>query len=98
MEYRAKQRIIIKEISNGQEALKERVNIPSHQGNANQNDSDSILPPPEWLRLKQKHKTQGIDHAVEDVDKRDHSFIAGGSENLYNHFGNQFGSFLENWG
>jgi hypothetical protein len=27
--------------------------------------------------------------------RRSHSFIDGGSTNFYNHFGNQFGSFLE---
>ena len=31
------------------------------------------------------------------VKKGEHSSIAGGSANLYNHFGNQFGGFSENW-
>ena len=43
MECRAKQKILKREISNGQEALKEMFNILSHQGNANQNNSE--IPP-----------------------------------------------------
>jgi hypothetical protein len=34
MEYRGKQRIHNRRISNGREALKEMLNAPSHQGNA----------------------------------------------------------------
>jgi hypothetical protein len=36
-------RILNKEISNGWGALKERLTILAHQGNANQNDSESPL-------------------------------------------------------
>ena len=37
MECRAKQKILKREISNGQEALKEMVKVLSHQGNTNHN-------------------------------------------------------------
>ena len=40
MECRAKQKILKREISNGQEALKEMVKVLSDQGNANQNNSE----------------------------------------------------------
>ena len=40
MGYRAKQRILNRGISNGQEALKEMFNILSHQGNANPNNPE----------------------------------------------------------
>ena len=40
MGYRAKQKILKREISNGQEALKEMFKVLSHQGNANQNDPE----------------------------------------------------------
>ena len=43
MECRAKQKILKREISNGQEALKEMFKVLSHQGNANQNDPE--IPP-----------------------------------------------------
>jgi hypothetical protein len=33
----------------------------------------------------------------EDVEKEEHSFIVGGIASLYNHSGNQLGSFSENW-
>jgi hypothetical protein len=36
-EYKSKQKILNKEISNGQETFREMVNIPRHQENANQN-------------------------------------------------------------
>jgi hypothetical protein len=36
-------------------------------------------------------------HAGESVQQREHSYIAGGSANLYSHFGNQFVGFSENW-
>jgi hypothetical protein len=34
--------------------------------------------------------------AGEDVEKEEHSSIAGGIASLYNHSGNQFGSFSYN--
>jgi hypothetical protein len=52
MEYRAKQRTLNRDIDNGGQALKEMFKILSHQGNANQNNQDSILYSSEWLRLK----------------------------------------------
>ena len=36
-------------------------------------------------------------HTEEDVEQGKHSSTASGSANLYNHFGHQYGSFLENW-
>jgi hypothetical protein len=36
-------------------------------------------------------------HVGEDVEKEEHSFIAGGIANGYNHSGNQSESSLENW-
>ncbi|EGV93069.1 Retrovirus-related Pol polyprotein LINE-1 [Cricetulus griseus] len=36
-------------------------------------------------------------YAGEDVEKEENSSIAGGSANLYNHFGNQYGCFLGKW-
>ena len=59
------------------ESLKEMLNILSHQGNANQNNSE--IPA----------------RAEEGVEQGKPSSIAGGSEDLYNHFGNQFGSFYK---
>ena len=44
-----------------------------------------------------KSKTQVMVHAGEDGEQWGHSSIAGGRANLYSHFGNQFGSFSENW-
>ena len=43
MECRAKQKILKREISNGQEALKEMFKVLSHQGNANQKDPEILL-------------------------------------------------------
>ena len=36
-------------------------------------------------------------HAGEDVEKGEHSSIAGASANWYSRFGNQYGEFSENW-
>jgi hypothetical protein len=44
-----------------------------------------------------KIKTQVTADASEDVDKVEHSFIAGGIASWYNHFGNQSGGSSENW-
>jgi hypothetical protein len=44
-----------------------------------------------------KIKNSGEADAVEDVEKEEHSSIAGGIASLYNHSGSQSGSFLENW-
>jgi hypothetical protein len=35
--------------------------------------------------------------AGEDIEKEEHSSIAGEIANWYNHSGNQSGGFLENW-
>jgi hypothetical protein len=35
--------------------------------------------------------------AGKDVEKEEHSSIAGGIASWYSHSGNQFGSSLENW-
>ena len=53
---------------------------------------DSILHWSEWLRSK----TQAT-HAGEDVEQKERSSIVGGIAHLYNHSGNQFGGFSENW-
>ena len=44
-----------------------------------------------------KNKTQETTYAGKDVDKGEHSSIAGGNAHLYNHSSNQSGSFSENW-
>ena len=69
-------------------------NILNHQGNANQNNPQ--IPPhtsTEWLRSK----IQVTARAGEDVEKEEHSSIAGGIVSWYNHSGNQFGGSSENW-
>jgi hypothetical protein len=58
--------------------------IPSHQGNTNKNTLRFYL-----LPIKMTI------HAGEVVEQGEHSF-AGESTNVYNYFGNQFGSFSEN--
>ena len=44
-----------------------------------------------------KIKIQVTADAGEDVEKEEHSSIAGGIASLYNHSGNQSGSSSENW-
>jgi hypothetical protein len=36
-------------------------------------------------------------HSSEAVESEEHSFIAGGNENLYSNYGNQYGSSSEWW-
>jgi hypothetical protein len=38
-----------------------------------------------------------IAYADENVEQGEHFSIAGENANLYNHFGNQFYDFSENW-
>ena len=52
-----------------------------------------FLTPAEWL----PSKTHMTADAGEDMEKQEHSYIAGGIENWYNNSGNQFGSSSENW-
>jgi hypothetical protein len=47
----------------------------------------------EWLGSK----IQVTADAGEDVEKEEHSSIAGGIASLYNHFGNQSCDSSENW-
>ena len=44
-----------------------------------------------------KIKIQVTADASEDVEKEEHSSIAGGNASWYHHSGNQFGSSSENW-
>jgi hypothetical protein len=69
-------------------------NILSHQENASQNDLE--IPPhtkSEWLRSK----TQVTEDAGKDVEKKEHSSVAGEIASWYNHSGNQFGGSSEYW-
>jgi hypothetical protein len=68
-------------------------NILNHQGNANQNNPGIASHQSEWLRAK----IQVTADAGEDVEKEEHSSIADGIANLYNHSGNQSGGSSENW-
>jgi rare lipoprotein A (peptidoglycan hydrolase) len=49
------------------------------------------------VRMAKIRKTQVSADAVEDVEKEEDSFIAGGIASWYNHSGNQSGSSSENW-
>jgi hypothetical protein len=42
-------------------------------------------------------KNSGDSRCGEDTEKEEHSSIVGGIASLYNHSGNQSGSFSENW-
>ena len=53
---------------------------------------DSTSHQSEWL----KSETQVTADADEDVEKEDHSSIAGGIASWYNNSGNQFGGSSEN--
>jgi hypothetical protein len=68
-------------------------NILSHQINENQNNTE-ILPSHQSEQLRSK--TQVTADAGEDVEKEEHSSIAGGIASWYNHSGNQCGAFSEN--
>jgi hypothetical protein len=48
------------------------------------------------FRYKVLSKVQLTEDAGEDVEKEEHSSIAGGIASLYNHSGNQFGISSEN--
>jgi hypothetical protein len=58
-------------------------NILTHQGNANQKNPEIPYTSlqSEWL----SSKTQVTEDAGEDVEKEEHSSIAGGIESWYNH-------------
>ena len=49
------------------------------------------------VKNDQDQKTQVTTHADEDVEKDEHSSIADGIANMYNHLGNQSVSSSENW-
>ena len=67
------------------------LNILSHQGNANQNNPETLYAShqSEWLRSK----TQVTANAGEDAEEEEHFFITGGIASWYNHSENQSGSF-----
>jgi hypothetical protein len=68
--------------------------IFSYQGYANQNDPRFYLLP---IRITKIKKDQVTADAGEDVEKKEHSSIAGRISNWYKNSANQSGSSLENW-
>jgi hypothetical protein len=68
------------------------INVITDQRNANQKNPE--IPPykSEWLRVK----PQVTSHVGKDVEKEEHSSIAGGIANWYNHSRNQSGGSSEN--
>jgi hypothetical protein len=52
-----------------------------------------VGPQPKWLGSK----IQVTADADKNVEKEEHSSIAGGNASWYNYFGNQSGSSSENW-
>jgi hypothetical protein len=69
-------------------------NILNHQGHANQNNLEKL---PHTSQNGLGSKIHVTADAGEDVEKEEHSSIAGGIASLYNHSGNQSGSSSENW-
>ena len=92
MGHRTKQNSHQRETSNGQETVKEMFNILSHQVKTTLRFH---LIPIGMAKIKKKKSRKA--HACEDVEQGENSSIAGESINLYNHYGNQFGCFSENW-
>jgi hypothetical protein len=74
-------------------AEKHLKNILSHQGSTNKNNPEILQHQSEWLRSK----TRVTANAGEDVEKEEHSSIAGGIANWYNHSGNQSSASSDNW-
>jgi hypothetical protein len=69
-------------------------NILSDRDNAKlKGHRDSTLHQSEWLISK----TQVTAKAGKDLENEEHSSIAGGIANWYNHSGNQSGGSSENW-
>ena len=67
------------------------LNILSHQGNANQSNHEIHFTPVRMAKIKKVTADAG-----EDVEKEEHSSIASGIANLYNHSASQSGSSSEN--
>ena len=78
-------------MSNGREIFKEMFNVFSHQGFTNQNVPEI----PSYAHQDGKDLMTAL--AVKDMEQEKHSCIGSGSANMYNHFGNQFDGFSENW-
>jgi hypothetical protein len=74
-------------------------NILNHQGNVNQINPEvfpwqnSTSHQSEWLRSK----TQVTANAGKNMEKEEHSSIAGGITSWYNHSEIKFGCSSENW-
>ena len=69
------------------------LNITHYQRNANQNHNE------ESSHAGQNgcHQSLQTINAGEGVEKREPSYIVGGSANWYSHYGEQCGDFLKNW-
>ena len=74
--------------------LKRIFNILNQQGNANRNN---LVIPPHTSQNGNELKTHMTADAGVDVEKEEHSTIAGGTASWYNHSGNNFGRSSENW-
>jgi len=84
MGYKTKQRNHNRGISNDWEAPKEMFKVLSDQKIQIKTTWVSTLHQSEWLRLK----PQMTVYVGENVEKEEHSSIAGGIANWYNHSGN----------
>lgn len=95
MEFRAKQRILNRGISNGQQYLKKYSASPVIREMQIKTSLGFHLTPISMAKIKKK-KTQMIAYDGKDVEQGEHSSIACESANVYNNFGNQFGGFSGN--
>ena len=86
-------RILNRGISNGQEALTEMFKVLSHQGMQIKTTIRSHLIPIRMTKIKNSRDST----CCKDMEQGEHSSIAGGNANIYNHLGNQFGGFSESW-
>ena len=78
--------------TNGLQTYEKMLNIASYQGNENQTTMRYHLKP---VRIAIINRTR-ITNVGEDAEKKEPSYIDGGTANWYSHYGKQYGGSSKN--
>ena len=90
---KSKQTYLQRRRSDGQNPHEKMLNFSNYQRNANQNYNEFLIS--HWLEWPSPKSQQTV-NAVEDAEKREPSYTAGGNVNQHNHYEEQHDASFKN--